>query len=377
MPDIYQHLGAFSDLVDAARRSQPLMPLMPLAAPGQATQQRVREVLHFAPGDEMPRDVKALRRWEKDGIAGEEISWSVGYGPRTVAWLLRPAGATGPLPGMVALHDHGGFKFYGKEKIADGPDDTSEVLLAFRRNSYGGRAYANELARRGFAVLVPDTFLWGSRKFALDTMPALRREMAKQLRQGAAPDPIADYNVAAALHEEIVEKYCRLLGTSLAAVVSYEDRVAANYLAARPDVNGDALGCIGLSGGGARSGFLQATSERIEAAVIAGMMSTYAGLLDHNVVSHTWMFFPPGWTRHGDYPDLVACRAPSPLLVQYDLDDTLFTVEGMKAADARLKQHYAAVGHPGNYVGQFYPGPHQFDIAMQDAAFAWLEERLR
>ncbi len=37
-----------------------------------------------------------------------------------------------PLPGLVALHDHGGFNFYGKEKIADGPDVTPEVLIAYR-----------------------------------------------------------------------------------------------------------------------------------------------------------------------------------------------------------------------------------------------------
>ena len=56
---------------------------------------------------------------EKDGIAGEAISWSVGYGPRTEAWLLRPASATGALPGVVALHDHSAFELLGKEKIAD------------------------------------------------------------------------------------------------------------------------------------------------------------------------------------------------------------------------------------------------------------------
>ena len=35
----------------------------------------------------------------------------VGYGPRTEAWLLKPVGAKGRLPGVVALHDHGGFYF--------------------------------------------------------------------------------------------------------------------------------------------------------------------------------------------------------------------------------------------------------------------------
>jgi hypothetical protein len=48
----------------------------------------------------------------------------------------------------------------------------------------------------------------------------------------------------------------------------------------------------------------------------------------------------------------------------------------MRAADARLAAHYASVGRPGNYVGQFYRGPHKFDLEMQEAAFAWLTRHL-
>jgi dienelactone hydrolase len=159
-------------------------------------------------------------------------------------------------------------------------------------------------------------------------------------------------------------------------VISYEDRVAAAYLASRPDVIPERSGCIGLSGGGGRSALLAASCEHIAAAVIAGMMSTYSGLLDRHVATHTWMLFPAGWARHGDWPDLAACRAPLPLLVQYDLDDELFSVEGMRAANERLQEHYAGAGCPGSYSGEFYPGPHKFDLEMQRSAFAWLKAQL-
>jgi len=105
-------------------------------------------------------------------------------------------------------------------------------------------------------------------------------------------------------------------------------------------------------------------------------MSSYAHLLDRHVVSHTWMFFPSGWARLGDWPDLAACRAPSPLLVQYDRDDELFPLDGMQAADARLSAHYRTAGAPDAYRGEFYPGPHKFDLEMQAAAFAWLKGQL-
>ncbi len=377
MPEHYRHLGIFSDWVAAAQREQSLYPL---AAPGPQTQTLLRECLGFCHTDENPTDVRVECEWEKDGLAGQEISWSVGFGPRTHVYVLKPAGANAPLPGMVALHDHSGFKYYGKEKITDGPGETLPVLADFRKIPYGGRAYANALAREGFVVLVHDVFLWGSRRFPLETMMEMMAGETAGLLQAsqtssAISEEIETYNNAANFHEHWVSKYCNVLGTSMAGVVSFEDRVALNYLLSRPDVDARRAGCIGLSGGGNRAALLSATHDRIRAAVIVGLMTTYQALLDHNM-SHTWMLFPFGWARHGDWPDIAACRAPLPLLVQYDLQDHLFTEEGMRDAHVRLQDHYASVGRPDAYTGQFYPGPHKFDLEMQLAAFDWLKKRL-
>jgi dienelactone hydrolase len=369
----YQHLGIYSDWIDAAQRQQPLYPL---AAPGPATQARVREVLGFCHTGEQPLAVQLEQRWERDDLIGEEISWSVGFGPRTHAYVIKSAQATEPLPGIVALHDHSDYKFYGKEKIADGPTGMVRGLNVLRELEYGGRSYVAALARAGFVVMAHDCFLWGSRRFPLETMIAAIGDHALEVSPFTdAPPDIEHYNTIAALHEHRVAKYCNALGTSLAGVVSYEDRIAMNYLLSRSDVLADRVGCLGLSGGGNRAALLNATHDRVAATVIIGLMTTYEGLLDHNL-SHTWMLFPFGWARYGDWPDLAACRAPVPLLVQYDLEDTLFTAAGMRAADARLAAHYASVGAPENYVGQFYPGPHKFDLEMQAAAFAWLKQRL-
>lgn len=371
----YQQLGDFSDWVDEARRQGALFPVAP---PGPTTQARLRDVLGFCGGDESARDVRVERRWRGDGVEGEEVSWSVGFGPRTRAFVLRPEGATGALPGLLALHCHGGYKYFGKEKIADDDGPVPPSVAAYRQRLYAGRAYANHFAAQGFVVVVHDAFTWGSRRFALDAMPPALIEMVGELMRSQPIDDalehaIARYNLASGHHENVAAKYCNVLGTSMAGVVSYEDRVAFNYLRSRPDVDADRSACIGLSGGGNRAALLNATHDGVRAAGIVGLMSTYEGLLDHNV-THTWMLFPPNWSRYGEWPDIAACRAPSPLLVQYDLDDHLFTEEGMRAADARLNAHYA--GSPGAYTGQFYPGPHKFDLDMQHAALDWLKRVL-
>lgn len=375
MPEkTYTDLGPYSDLVDVVRAEGPLFPA------GTLTKQVARDLLGFTTGDETPRDLERGRTWEADGVSGEELSWSVGFGPRTCAFLLRPAGADGKLPGIVACYDHGHFKFHGKEKIADGPEGAPKAVQPFRDTYYSGRAFANALAREGFAVLAHDTFLWGSRKFPIEDMPegdvALADRIGATLGHGKIDAAVLRYHGAAFLHEHQIAKYLNLLGTNLAAVTAYEDRVALNLVAARADVDAGRIGCIGFSGGGLRASALGATADDVKARVIAGMMATYEELLSRHVVPHTWMLFPAGLSRYGDLPDLAACAAPAPLLVQYALDDVLFTAKGMRDADARIRGYYERAAAPDAYRGQFYPGLHRFDREMQEAAFAWLKDSL-
>ena len=370
----FTDLGPYSDIVAAVRAQGPLFPRE------FVTRDKAREVFNFTLGDEKPLDARRERSWKGDGVDGEEISWLVGFGPRTHALLLIPTGAQGKLPGIVALYDHGNFKFFGKEKIADGPDGPLAAVQPFRDTYYSGRAYANALARDGFAVLVHDTILWGSRKFPIEAMPEFERSLADRvgatMGHGAIDAEVLRYHGAAYLHENQIAKYLNLLGTSLGAVTAFEDRVALNYLASREDVDARRIGCIGFSGGGLRASLLGATSDGVAARVIVGMMATFDELLDKHIVPHTWMLFPAGWSRVGDLPDIAGCAAPSPLLVQYALDDALFTQKGMRDADTRIAEYYARAGAPDAYRAAFFDGPHRFDLPMQEAAFEWLREKL-
>lgn len=376
----YAHLGRFSDWVAASPASA--------ARARRRTPGALRALVADAlavpadPGADAPRDVRSGQRWTRDGVAGEELSWSVGFGLRTHAWLLRPAGVSGPLPGVLALHGHDGYKHAGKEKIADGPHGPTAVLTTLRGGLYGGRALADDLARAGFAVLVHDAFTWGSRRFETGEMPPRLVEAGRATASSPSPDDlpgpvpadVALYNAAARQHEHLVEKYCRLLGTTFAAQVAREDRAALAVLRAQPDV-ADRVGAVGLSGGGARSVLLRATA-RVDAAVVVGMMSTYAALLDHSVVDHTWMLFPERLAASVDWPDVAASGAPAPLLVQWTTDDPLFPVAGARDADAHLREAYAAAGAADAYAGREHPGPHHFAPAMQDEATAWLRTTL-
>jgi hypothetical protein len=93
-----------------------------------------------------------------DGVLIRRLRWSVGYGPDTSGWLLRPAGVRRSLPGVLGMHCHGGVRSVGAEQLVDLGADSSSRAVGLRDADYSGRAPANELARQGYAVFVHDTF---------------------------------------------------------------------------------------------------------------------------------------------------------------------------------------------------------------------------
>ena len=380
-PEKYPYLGTYGTLIDAVvvanqRFKKPII--------DEAHRLHIKKILSLPGFDDtvLPKDIKIERTWTKDGIDGIEYSWDVGYGPRTYAWLLRPAGVKGPLPGVLALHDHGGFKTLGKEKIADGPDENSVDLINYRKHYYGGRAFATELARAGFTVLVSDAYLWSSRKHSPDNFsPEAKRIATVMESSGALGDEwtpeIRRYEMAARMTERYLDQYLRTAGTTLAAVVAYEDRLAANFLVSLEQyTRPGGIGCVGLSGGGMRSSFLQGACEHIRAAVVVGLMSTYKDMLTRYIETHTNMVYPEGLADFGDWPDIAGANPPSPLMVLYDKEDQLFSLEGMEDADKRLRDIYTKSGAAEHYHGEFFPGPHKFDVEMQEKAFQWLKVNL-
>jgi len=346
---------------------------------------KVYELLAFDP-PEVPLRASTDDQWEMDGLIVEEISYDQPYGPRTEGLFMYPAHRQGPLPAIVALHDHGGFKALGKEKIVDLPKEP-EVIREHKEGAYGGRGWATEGARRGYAVLAVDVFLFGSRRVAVgDLSPELlawyeqsvgvKREL---LLKGDRTSRkwVEAYNHFAGHHEHLMAKTLFTAGTTWPGVFAFEDRRSVDYLLTRPEVDPARIGCGGLSGGGLRTIFLAGLEERIRCAVCVGFMSTFAELLRDGCRRHTWMLYVPYLARYLDLPDLIALRAPLPLMVQYDEDDELYTLKGQQDAHARIEAIYQKMGAADRYSGRFYLGPHKFDLKMQADAFAWFDRWLK
>lgn len=311
-----------------------------------------------------------------DGLHIERLSWQLPVGPRTEAVFLKPAGARGRLPAILALHDHAGKKYLGWRKIALDGTPPWQVQVDHHRHYYGGAAWANELARNGYAVLVPDTFLFASRRVRVADVPPQVRFDGVDCEPDDA-DGFRRYNAFAAMHEHVVAKSLLCAGTTWPGVYVAEDQKALDVLCARDDVDPRRVGCGGLSGGGLRTVYLAGLDDRIAAAVCVGFMTTWRDALLHKCWTHTWMMYAPLLPRYLDFPEILALRAPKPTMVLNDIEDQLYTLAEMRRADRILRDTFRMAGASGNFRCIFYPGPHKFDLPMQRDALEFFDEHLK
>lgn len=320
-------------------------------------------------------EVEVIKTEVYDDVQIEYLRWGNKYGADTEALFLKPADAKGVLPGFVALHDHGGRKYFGKEKISRGTTDPGAIMLEHQEYAYGGRCWANELAKRGYGVLVHDTFAFSSRRVHISDV----LDRVKNGYDDWEPERIEEvlaYNSWASEHEDVMAKALFSAGTTWPGVFVSEDKRALDYLCSRDDIDSSRIGCGGLSGGGLRTVFLAGLDERISCAFCAGMMTTWLDMALYKNYTHTWMGFLPLLPRELDYPEILGLRAPMPTFVLNNIDDALFTLSEMERADKIMAGVYEKAGCPDNYKCSFYQGPHKMDIEMQESAFDWVDDNI-
>jgi dienelactone hydrolase len=320
--------------------------------------------------------VTLKKQYTYDGLHIEELSWQLPYGRPTDAILLKPANATGRLPAILGFHDHGGNKYFGTRKITKTSDQQHPLMVSHQEDYYSKRAWANEIAKRGYVVLVPDAFTFGTRRVMMQDVP-------EHMRNGLTDqDPenqnnIKSYNDWAGQHEHVMSKSLFCAGTTWPSVFFAEDQKALDVLSARSDVDTNNIGCAGLSGGGLRTVFMGGLDNRIKCAVCVGFMSTWQDFLLNKSYTHTWMTYVPIVPNELDFPEILGLRVPLPTMVLNDSDDFLYTLPEMKKADSILAEVFKKANASDRYKCSYYPGPHKFDAQMQDEAFAWFDKWLK
>lgn len=336
---------------------------------------KVRELLSYNPPD-LPLDAQVHDTYVKDGLIYKHVSYAQPIGPRTEGILMYPENAgDAKLPGIIGLHDHGGFKYYGKEKITS-PRNAPEIMQEYQAHYYGGRAWASELAKHGYIVFVPDVFLWGSRKMQIEqVMDEYSRDVVS--KPVDSREYVEAYNRFAGEHETHVAKTLIHGGMSWPGIMLYDDMRAVDFLLTQPQTDAENIGCGGLSGGGLRTVYLAGMDDRIKCGVCVGFMCTTYELAAYKIYTHTWMMYLPGLSNLMDFPDIYSLRGKKPTMVLYDIDDQLFTKAGQEGSHERLTKIYEKMGAAEMYEGRFYPGFHKYDIEMQEDAFKFYDKWLK
>lgn len=311
-----------------------------------------------------------------EGLEVEHLSWQLPCGPPTEAVFMKPQGAKGLLPGILGLHDHGGNKFLGWRKICLTGDEPWEVQRLHQEKCYEGVGWATEIAKRGYAVLVHDTFPFASRRVKVSDVA----QPVKRDETDPAPDDvegIQQYNSWAGGHEQIMEKSLLCAGTTWPGVYVTEDMRALDVLCSRPEVDPSRVGCGGLSGGGMRTVYLAGLDERIRCCVCVGFMTTWRDFLLNKCWTHTWMTYSPLLPKYLDFPEILAARAPAATMVQNTTEDPLYTLSEVKRAFAIIEETFERGGAGEMFRTGLYPGPHKFDLEMQKDAFEWFDAHLK
>jgi dienelactone hydrolase len=329
---------------------------------------KVFELLSYQPEVTNPRP-RILERVDRGDYVRERLNFWTTPDVEVPCYFLIPKRAKFPVPAVVALHDHGGFYYWGKEKLVE-TDNEHPMLAAYRKEYYDGVSFPASLAQRGYAVIVIDMFYHGERRLILD------EDLERGTNDRSKHEPeetIRQINRRAGSSEEIVFRNILHSGFTWGGVLVWDDIRTVDYLLTRPEVDPNRIACVGLSLGGWRTVFLAGLDPRIKAACVVGWMTSFRYLIPHYEVYTVPSGMVPGLLEYMDYPDIGSLAMSNALLVVHGQQDTLFPPDGVKAAIDNLRQSYQAIGKPERFDTLFFDGPHKFPIEGQRKMMDWFD----
>jgi dienelactone hydrolase len=296
---------------------------------------KLTELLGGFPADRCPLNADVLDRVEEEDFIRERVVFDSEFGASVPAYLLLPKTVLPDRRGraLLCLHGHG----RGKDDVVGIAATPKERQQRIRPLNYD---YARQFVQRGYVVLAPDARAFGER---------------------AADGMGCTWAMTAGL----------LLGKTLVGLRVWDAMRAIDYLQARPEVDPERIGCVGLSWGGTHTMYTAALDEQIKVAVISGYFDSFKDMLiDAGCCPCQYV---PQLLRYADLPDIVSLIAPRPLLLENGTEDPLYTLEVVQQEYAKVAQVYQLLGASRALDRDLFPGQHRFSGRK---AFAWVDQQL-
>ncbi len=291
----------------------------------------VKETLGRMPA-KVPLNAEIQGEWVEDGLIKQRVIFDVEPHMSAVAYVYRPADATGRLPGLLAGHGHG---MDGKDNVMGNRSDPARTAnIAAHNYDYG-----LQMAREGFAVIAIDWRGFGER--------------------AANRKPNHSDVVGTRDHCNLNFIRATMLGMTMLGLDLHDGQCALDYLCEQEFVDPERIGVMGLSFGGTMATWLAMCDERVKAADVvcySGMFADMA-MRDGNICGSQ---ITPGLYSLCDIPDLHGLIAPKPLLVEIGAFDSCFVLDTATECFDEVEKIYAAAGARDRLELDLFEGGHAY-----------------
>lgn len=286
--------------------------------------------------------VRVLAREEAADYVVERFEFDNGAGARVPGVTVVPKGWGGKRPGILYCHWHGGDYEVGKRELFESRHTPEIPALA--------------LARRGYVVVAIDAYGFGERN---------GKGPGSEEKGGAG--------------ELTASKFSLWFGRSLWGMMLRDDLMALDYLASRPDVDGERLGVTGISMGATRSWWLMALDERLKAGVAVACLTRYQELIQAGQMkAHGIYYYVPGMLQHFDTEAVIGLIAPRAALFLTGDQDGGSPVAGIRKIESIVAGIYRLHGAAERFESRVYEGMgHVYTRDMWQRMLAWMDRHVR
>lgn len=235
-----------------------------------------------------------------------------------LGYLLLPEIGKPPFPVMICLQGHSPGMH-----ISIGRGKTKQEIASIQ----GGRDIALQAVQHGWAALAIEQRAFGERAV-----------------KGVACGDVA-------LRE-------LLKGRPLTGQRVFDVMRAVDFIATRPELDTQRIGCMGNSAGGTISFYAACVDQRIRLAVVSCSFGTFES---------TWLYkrhcacgYLPGLLKVADMPDLAGLVAPRHLMIVAGKKDGIARFDGVQEGYGMAKRSFAAAGCADHVALLAAEGGHQF-----------------
>ena len=288
---------------------------------------KLTELLGQFPAERSPLHPVILETRSFSGYRREKVVFDSRPGLSMLAYVLVPPSARTPIPAVICVPGHG----RGVDDIV-GIDEQGHD----RTDKSGYQHdFAIQAAEAGMAAVAIEPMGFGCRRDALNARQGLSHKGCEPVAGGAL-----------------------MVGQTLIGWRVWDVIRTLDYIASRPDLDSNRVGCMGISGGGTATLFAAALEPRIRAAMVSGYLNTFrdsVGSLAHCVDNYV-----PGILNWAEMHDIAGLIAPRALFVESGEKDNIFPIQASIESFNKVRDIYSVFGAADRIEQEVFPGEHSF-----------------